>query len=102
MTVKLTGTIIIPLEEHESLLPLLSHHVLESRKEPGNIRFEIEQDQEDPEVFHLDEEFVDQDAFDDHQTRGAASPWGERSKHLKRDFTKTDDWSLFATEDESA
>jgi len=99
MTIKLTGTINIPLEQHETLIPLLSRHVLESRKEPGNIRFEIAQDEEDPEIFHLDEEFTDEEAFEFHQKRGAASPWGEQSKDLKRDFEKSGDWSLFEEDD---
>jgi len=53
MTIKLTGTINIPLEQHETLI----------------------------------------------QKRGAASPWGEQSKDLKRDFEKSGDWSLFEEDD---
>lgn len=90
MTVKLTGTIHIPIDQQDVLLPLLEDHIAASRAETGNLRFDITQDKNSPEVFHLDEEFVDEDAFSHHQTRGSASPWGVKSKDLTRNFTKTE------------
>ena len=91
MTVKLTGSIIIPMDQQADLLPLLKNHIAASLAEPGNMRFEINQDPLDKETFHLDEEFVDQAAFEYHQKRGGASPWGQRSVDLVRDFHKTED-----------
>jgi len=89
MTVKLTGTIIIPMDQQNRLLPFLNDHIKASQNEPGNLRFEITQDPDNPEIFHLDEEFTDEDAFAFHQKRGGASPWGEHSKELIRDFQKS-------------
>jgi len=91
MTVKLTGTIVIPEALQNELLPLLNAHIEASRAEPGNLRFEITQDLQNPEVFHLDEAFEDEAAFAFHQKRGAASAWGYRSKDLTRDFQKVVD-----------
>ena len=91
MTVKLTGTIIIPKDQQETLLPLLDDHIAASRAEPGNLRFEISQDPENAEVFHLDEAFKDEAAFAFHQDRGGASPWGQASRELVRDFKKISD-----------
>ncbi len=91
MTVKLTGTIVIQADMQSRLLPLLNDHIEASRAEPGNLKFVITQDKTDPSVFHLDEEFTDEDAFAFHQKRGGASPWGEASKDLIRDFKKTED-----------
>lgn len=89
MTVKLNGTITIPLDAQSELLPLLEDHIAASRAEPGNLKFEISQDKSDPEIFHLNEEFADDEAFAFHQSRGAATPWGSASKDLERNFTKS-------------
>lgn len=89
MTVKLTGTIIIPHERQNELLPLLEDHIAASRAEAGNLKFEITKDHADPEIFHLSEEFADEEAFAFHQKRGGASPWGSASKDLTRNFTKS-------------
>ncbi len=99
MTVKLKGTITIPIERLDHMMPLLATHVLESRKEDGNIRFEITQDEKDPEIFHLEEEFTDEEAFAFHKTRSEASPWGKQSTDLERNFSKTSEFSLFNEDD---
>ena len=91
MSVKLTGTIEIPLDQQPKLMPLLNDHIAASRSEPGNLKFDITQDDQNPAIFHLDEEFEDAAAFAYHQERGGASPWGGASKHLVRDFTKAED-----------
>ena len=86
MTVKLNGTIRIPVNQQAKMLPLMEDHIAATLKEVGNMSFAITQDATDPEIFHVSEEFVDQGAFDFHQKRGGASPWGIESKELKRDF----------------
>lgn len=87
--VLLTGKITIPQRLHDTLLPLLEEHTALTRKEPGCLRFTVTQDQSDPELFHVDECFIDEAAFAQHQAHGAARPWGPASVDLKRDFTKT-------------
>ncbi|WP_134680697.1 GNAT family N-acetyltransferase [Paracoccus ravus] len=68
-------------------LDLLPDHVSLSRAEPGNLRFDLSQT-EDPMVWRLDELFADAEAFAAHQTRMAASAWGERSRDIARAFDR--------------
>ncbi len=68
-------------------LDLLPGHVSLSRAEPGNLRFDLTQ-QEDPMVWRLDELFADAEALAAHQARTKASRWGLESAALKRDFTQ--------------
>ena len=70
-------------------LDLLPQHVSLSRAEPGNLRFDLSQ-QDDPMVWRLDELFADAEAFAAHQARTAASPWGTESSAILRDFTRTE------------
>ncbi|AWX94038.1 GNAT family N-acetyltransferase [Paracoccus mutanolyticus] len=70
-------------------LDLLPQHVSLSRAEPGNLRFDLSQ-QDDPMVWRLDELFADAEAFAAHQARTAASPWGTESCAILRDFTRTE------------
>ncbi|MFN3279087.1 MAG: putative quinol monooxygenase [Paracoccus hibiscisoli] len=66
-------------------LELLPDHVAASRAEPRCLRFDIAQS-DDPMVWTLSEVFADAAAFAAHQARTAASPWGQRSQALTRDF----------------
>lgn len=86
--VRLTGTIIIPVDEQAQLVPLLDEHTRLTRQEPGCLEFSVEQDAERREVFHVRELFESEAAFAHHQARGGASPWGRQSGHLARDFEK--------------
>lgn len=66
-------------------LDLLPDHVDLSQAEPGCLRFHVAQS-EDPMIWTLDEIFADDAAFTAHQTRTAASAWGQASTALTRDF----------------
>lgn len=68
-------------------LHLLPDHVTLSRAEPGNLRFDLAQ-QDDPLIWRLDELFADQAAFDAHGARNMASRWGMESTAIGRDFQK--------------
>ncbi|MDT1061139.1 GNAT family N-acetyltransferase [Paracoccus sp. CPCC 101403] len=70
-------------------LDLLPDHVKLSRAEPGNLRFDLAQT-EDPLVWRLDELFADAEAFAAHQSRTAASDWGQRSRDITRAFERTE------------
>lgn len=87
MAFHLTGTLRIPKDLQSELLPLLDDHIAATRDEPGCRSFDVTQDKNDPETFHLAEIFDDEDAFAFHQKRGGASPWGIAAKDLERDFT---------------
>jgi quinol monooxygenase YgiN len=82
----LTGWIAIPAAEQDRLLPLLEDHIRLTRAEPGCLAFAVTRSPEDPERFEVVERFRDHDAFLAHQQRSAASPWGEATRHLRRDY----------------
>lgn len=66
-------------------LELLPPHVAASRAEPGCLLFRIKQS-DNPMIWSLAEIFSDSAAFAAHQTRTAASLWGQRSREMARDF----------------
>ncbi|MGP9805690.1 GNAT family N-acetyltransferase [Paracoccus sp. NSM] len=66
-------------------LDLLPAHVTASRAEPGCLLFRIEQS-DNPMEWSLAEIFADAAAFTAHQTRTAASLWGQLSRDMGRDF----------------
>ncbi|WP_394182080.1 putative quinol monooxygenase [Yoonia maritima] len=86
--VRLTGTIVIPADQLEDLVPLLEEHIVLTRQEPGCLHFDVTQDAETPELFHVSELFTCEDAFAAHQKNGAARRWGPASANLSRDFHK--------------
>lgn len=67
----------------------LPEHSRLSRAEPGNLRFDLSQD-DDPLIWTLTELFADADAFAAHQARTADSPWGRASGNIQRDFNRTE------------
>lgn len=82
-----SGVIHCPVEEFDTIIPAIKEHVRLSNAEPGCIRFAIDQDDDDPTRFNVDEEFESRAAFDLHTKRTRASLWWEISQHLKRDIT---------------
>lgn len=68
-------------------MALLPAHITASRAEPGCLRFDLWQD-DDPHIWHLREVFTDDAAFAAHQTRTAASEWGQASTAIRRDFDR--------------
>ncbi|MBK4216328.1 antibiotic biosynthesis monooxygenase [Paracoccus caeni] len=68
-------------------LSLLPGHVDLSRAEPGCLRFDAWQD-DDPLIWHISELFIDEDAFEAHQSRNRASEWGRESTAIARDFQR--------------
>lgn len=86
--VQLLGTITIPVTQHEALIPLLEEHIRLTRAEPGCLHFDVTQDAETPELFHVSELFTDATAFNAHQTNGAKRAWGSASAGLVRNFRK--------------
>ena len=84
--VALTGWIAIPLAEQDRLLPLLATHIELTRREAGCLAFSLTPDPAEAGRFRVAERFRDRAAFEAHQRRSAASPWGEASRHLERDY----------------
>ena len=86
----LTGFIEIPAGERPALLPLLSEHIRLTRAEPGCLDFQVSESTERPGWLAVSERFRDAAAFEAHRARAAASPWGAATRHLRRDYRRTD------------
>jgi quinol monooxygenase YgiN len=63
----------------------LPDHVALTRAETGCLSFVVVPTA-DPLVWQVDESFVDQAAFDHHQSRTRASDWHRLTAHIPRDF----------------
>jgi len=87
--IRLSGRLICKDEaEAQIVADYLPEHIRLSRAEPGCLRFDAAPT-ENPLVWQLDEAFVDEAAFQAHQTRNRASLWWEKSQAIQRDFRKT-------------
>lgn len=82
----LSGTLTAAsLAQAELIKTLLPRHVQLTRSEPGCLRFDVFAT-EDPFVWQVDELFLDQSAFDAHQSRTKDSDWGQETAEISRDF----------------
>lgn len=88
--IELKGTIIIPSIDFARAEKPLADHIEATRIEPGCIVFEVTQDQDNPELFHVFEQFVDQASFDHHQELGKTREWGSIAQSFIRDFSITE------------
>jgi len=84
--IKLTGYIDIPADRYEAVAAALPDHIALTREEPGNLTFNVTENPDVAYRFDVSETFVDQAAFDFHQTRTASSPWAEITKGIPRHF----------------
>ncbi len=84
MTLSLSGTLTCEADDVRIVRDALPEHIRLSRAEPGCLRFDVVETA--PGVFSVSEEFVDQAAFDAHQTRTRASAWWTATAHIPRDF----------------
>lgn len=66
-------------------LELLPDHVTQSRAEPGNLRFDLAQD-DDPMHWTLNELFISPEAFAAHRSRTATTRWGQESTAIERNL----------------
>lgn len=65
--VKIVAVLIARADTPDRLRTLLDGMLAPSRAEPGNLRYDLWQDQSDPNRFILDELYVDADAFAAHR-----------------------------------
>ncbi len=66
-TVKIMATLKARPGRTDDLLALLNGMLDPSRAEPGNLRYDLWRDREDPDVFALDELYADMDAVTAHR-----------------------------------
>lgn len=67
----------------------LPAHIALTRAEPGCVHFTVSAT-EDPMVWRVEEEFVDQNAFEAHQARTQNSPWAEETHDVARNYRITE------------
>ena len=82
----LQGFIVIPDSDLEVVKSELLIHKNLTLKEPGCLIFTVTSDEVNPHKFSVYEEFTDQTAFDNHQTRVKLSKWGEVTKNVERHY----------------
>lgn len=82
----LTGRIIVPDSDLNSVIAALPNHINLSRNEEGCLKFEVTQSAEDKNIFDVYEEFVDDAAFQRHQSRVRNSAWGDVSVNAERHY----------------
>ncbi|MFL1406590.1 putative quinol monooxygenase [Marinobacter sp. M1N3S26] len=82
----LSGHIVVPGRDLDLVLQELPNHIEQTRKESGCLIFNVNQDPENPNVFHVYEEFLDQGAFEAHQLRVTNSNWGRIAAGVQRHY----------------
>ncbi|HAS6255143.1 TPA: arginase family protein [Vibrio vulnificus] len=82
--ISLQGHIIVNEADLEKVIQALPLHIELTRKEPGCLTFSVSQDPVNPCLFHVEETFTCQFAFDEHQRRTAISAWAEITRSAKR------------------
>lgn len=82
--ITLTGHIMVPHQDLNQVQRALSEHIKLTREEIGCLVFKVTQNVHNPLRFEVYEEFIDQAAFDLHQARVKASPWGQIAQNVER------------------
>lgn len=82
--ISLQGHIIVDKADLEKVIQALPLHMELTRKEAGCLTFCVSQDPVNLCLFHVEETFTCQFAFDEHQRRKATSAWAEVTRSAKR------------------
>lgn len=83
------GYITVPPFQLEAVKEALIVHTELTREEEGCLSFDAVQRTDNPTIFDIYEEFVDDAAFSVHQARAKGSRWGEISGDVRREFEIT-------------
>jgi quinol monooxygenase YgiN len=84
--IRLSGRLICASEAECALVrQFLPEHIRLTRQEPGCLAFEVTQSA-DPLIWTVEECFIDQAAFDAHQTRTKTSEWARQTATIQRDY----------------
>jgi quinol monooxygenase YgiN len=87
--VRLSGQLVCATADDAAVVTAhVPSHIALTLAEPGCLSFSVTQTS-DPLIWQVDETFVDEAAFDAHQTRTKASDWATLSAHIERRFTIT-------------
>ncbi len=86
MKVTLQGHIIVPESDLSAVKEALIEHIRLTRQEEGCLRFDVSPDDESPTRFNVYEEFVDRNAFEDHQRRIVGTSWERATINVARHY----------------
>lgn len=87
----LSGYIVVPDEDLESVKEQLPQHIALTRDEPGCLVFDVQLDGDSNNRYNVYEEFRDMSAFELHQERVKCSSWGEVTKNVSRHYTVSEE-----------
>ncbi len=82
--VRLTGAMSCPADRRAAVRAALPEHIRLTRAEPSCLSFEVSEDT--PGQFVVKELFASRTAFEQHQSRAAASDWAQITQGLPRDY----------------
>jgi quinol monooxygenase YgiN len=82
----LQGHIIVPDTDLPVVKKELVIHQRLTREEAGCLQFDVFQDSDNANKFNVYEEFVDQQAFNNHQLRVKSSSWGVVTVNVERHY----------------
>lgn len=82
----LTGYIDVPRSRLAEVTAALSEHIRLTRAETGCISFNVTPDPDHAGRFNVAEVFINQSAFDLHQSRTANSNWAHVAKGIARNY----------------
>ncbi len=82
----LQGYIIVPDNDLAVVTRELVEHIQLTRSEHGCLFFSVTVAEKNKNKFDVYEEFVDQEAFDKHQSRVKKSTWGRVTKAVERHY----------------
>ncbi len=85
--VVLSGYISVPASDLCAVRKAIPDHVLATRAEDGCLLFNVEEDLCEHGRFEVYEEFVDREAFEEHQRRVRESEWGTISRNVHRHYS---------------
>jgi quinol monooxygenase YgiN len=89
--VRLEGKVVCATVADAALVAAhLPTHIALSRAQSGCLSFDVTPTN-DPLIWHVSESFIDQAAFDAHQTRTRASDWYRITAHIPRHYVITTD-----------
>ncbi len=83
---RLEGHIDVPADRIAKVSEALKEHIKLTREEAGCIFFNVDACSEVAGRFLVSEAFVDEAAFQFHQTRAGESPWAEASAGVPREY----------------
>lgn len=89
LKIYLTGYIDVPDDRLEAVKSALPQHISLTRAEPGCLSFDVVQNENIRGRFMVAEVFVDQAAFDAHQTRTKNSDWFKTTEAIPREYSIT-------------